>query len=246
MSATSPGQPLVRPTMNGRSTVTYKLHLSGARTQRGQTSTGHSGSHTAGLCCTLACVFLLAPLARASFIGVYSVPNFTVNNIDAVGGLSGTKGLVTSPDGGLSIMLTGGNSGSGLAGMTDFTLNATASGLVQFTYSYSSLDDPGFDYAGYLLANNFVQLSDSDGQCNGAPCPGSVQFSVIAGQSFGFRVGTMDNLGEPGILTISNFAAPSADTSVPEPGSGPVIVVLLAVSAAARLWRSKRSNRGEQ
>ena len=243
MSAISPGQLLVRPIMNGRP---EEVALPELQTQRKQDCTEHYASRTVCLCCTLVCILFLAPSASASFIGAYSLGNFTLINSDGVGGLSNTNGFAMSPDGGMSVVLTGGNSGSGFAGTTDLLINAVASGLVQFRYSYSSLDVPGFDWAGYLLNSTFSQLSDTDGTCSSAPCPGMIQFSVSVGQSFGFRVGTMDNQGEPGVLTIFDFGAPGNTTTLPELGNGPVMVVLFAAYAAARLWRSKRSNRGNK
>ena len=246
MSATSPGQWSARPIKAGRYRHTAEVDLPEPQTQREQANTGHRASYTVISYCALALIlFLITPSAQASFIGTYSLANFTMTKSDSVGGLSGTNGFAMSPDGGLSVVLTGGNSGSGFGGMTDLVIHAAASGLVQFQYSYSSLDAPGFDSAGYLLTNNFFLLSDTNGVCNGAACPGTVQFSVSVGQSFGFRVKTMDNQSGPGILTVSNFSAPdNTSTSVPDPGYGPVMAVLFATSEAAQLWRSRHTNRG--
>lgn len=179
--------------------------------------------------------FALAPQAKAGFIGNYALNQFTLTNTNA-------DGSAFTPDFGLSLVLTGGNNGSGDPGTTDFTRAATAAGLVQFQYSYSSLDDPGaigspFDFAGYLLGGAFLELAHVDGQS------GSAMFAVAAGQVFGFRAGTLDNLGEPGILTISNFSAPSG-AAVPEPGAAPVLLAAAAALATAR--RMNRTSRREE
>src|SRR5262249_28187490 len=146
------------------------------------------------------------PQAKASFIGTYDLSNFTLTNTNA-------DGSAMTPDSGLTLVLTGPNNGSDLAGTTSLTISAAASGLLQFSYSYSSLDTPEFDFAGYILGATFIQLADTDGQS------GSISVPITAGQTFGFRVGSLDNTGEPGVLTISNFNAPS---NVPEPGTLPL------------------------
>jgi hypothetical protein len=242
MSAFSPRQLLNRPIIDGRFRPTEDVKLLELKTQLWEAHERCFPVSTVRLYCALACMFFFTLPAQASFIGVYSLAKFTLTNSDLTGGTSGTNGFAISPDGGLSVILTGGNSGSGLAGVTDLVISAVASGLVRFEYSYSSLDSPGFDVSGYLLTGNFFPLSDANGVCNAAPCPGVVQFAVSVGQSFGFRVETMDNTSEPGIFTISGFDAPGSDTPLPEPGNGGPMVVLFAASAAARLWKSRRGN----
>lgn len=179
------------------------------------------------------CLFL-APQAKAAFIGNYSLNQFTLVNTNA-------DGSAMSPDAGLSIVITGGNNGSGDPGTTDLTVTALASGLVQFQYSYSALDFPGLDFAGYLSGGNFVQLADTDGQS------GSAMFNVIAGSTFGFRVATLDNQGEPAFFTISNFTAPTGNAAVPEPGTSSMLL-LAAVgifTAHRRLIRTSRVNKAK-
>ena len=176
---------------------------------------------------------LMTP-GKAAFTGDYALNRFLLTNTNA-------DGSVTTPDGGLSIVFAGGNNGSGLAGTTDFVTSATGAGTVRFQYSYSALDFPGFDFGGYLLGGAFTQLADTDGQS------GVGQFTVAAGRSFGFRVGTKDNTGEPGILTISNFTAPSGTGApVPEPGTAPVLLLAAggAVAAHRRLRRIQRGDEG--
>jgi hypothetical protein len=185
------------------------------------------------LCWALGFSLALTPQAKAAFTGDYALNRFLLTNTNA-------DGSVATPDGGLSIVLTGGNNGSGLAGTTDLVAAATGAGTVQFQYSYSALDFPGFDFGGYLLDGAFSRLADIDGQS------GTALFTVTPGRSFGFRVGTMDNTGEPGILTISNFSAPSGTgSSVPEPGTAPMMLVLAGAAIAAH-WRVRRIHRGKE
>jgi hypothetical protein len=86
------------------------------------------------------------------------------------------------------------------------------------------LDLPTFDYAGYLLNGVFVQLADTDGES------GLTQFNVSLGETFGLRVGTVDNEGEPGILTVSSVG------SVPEPRAWPILVIGIMGVLPRRLW----------
>lgn len=179
----------------------------------------------------LAAGFLFVSQAKASFIGSYAFANFTLTNQFA-------DGSAQTPDGGLSVVLTGGNTGSGLSGTTDLFITAAGSGTVYFQYSYFSLDEPHFDVAGFLVNGAFMPLTDTSGNM------GVATFSIAQGQTFGFRVATMDNLGEPGILTVTDFGAPSASTAAPEPVTWPMVVV--AILGVVWYRRSSSTVRGEE
>jgi len=171
------------------------------------------------LYCALFFAAIFLQPAKASFVGDYALSNFTLTNSSSILPI----GSATTPDNGLTVIITGPNNGSGDPGTTDLTIAAAASGQVQFDYSYSTLDDPQLDFAWYQLGGSFIQIADQDG------ASGSVQFMVNAGDIFGFRVSSLDNLGEPGILTISGFSAPSSASPVPEPDS----VILIGIGAIA-------------
>jgi hypothetical protein len=160
------------------------------------------------------------PAARAAGIP-YTMNAFGLINNNA-------DGFAISPDGGLSVILTGGNNGSGLTGTTDLVTTANASGIIAFSYMYSSVDMPGFDWAGYLIGNLFTQLADTDGQA------GTASFTVSAGDIFGFRVETFDNTQEPGVFTIDGFSV--AADAAPEPATLP----LAAAAVAICIWRRRR------
>ena len=178
----------------------------------------------------LAFVFLLvSPLgARAGMIGAYDPSLWTLTNTSA-------DGFVTPIATGVEI--TGGNTGSGNPGTTDFQIVAVGTGLVSFSFVYFSLDSPTFDYAGYLLGPNFFPLADSSG------ISGSQSFAVTLGENFGFRVGTVDNQYEPGVLDISDFNAPvsTVSTGAPEPATGAIVLAALAFVLGIRL-RQRRSH----
>jgi hypothetical protein len=185
-------------------------------------STANSGAQwrwsMLGFVIALSLVFV--PAAHASFIGAYAFGQWTLTNSSADGS------VIPTVDG---IQITGGNTGSGDFGTTDFTAIAAGTGLVSFSWSYFSLDIPTFDYAGYLLSNAFSFLADTSGEA------GNQSFSVVTGQEFGFQVATIDNEYEPGILSISDFSAPqdTGTSGVPEPGTAPM--TLLAVAAAGAI-----------
>ena len=146
-------------------------------------------------CCVLALTGALAREAHAGLIGAFQ--NFSLTNSTFANGHAETF------DGGLSLLFTGPNDGSGEPGTTDLTMVVQSSGMFRFDYLYSSLDLPGYDFAGYLLSGNFFWLADSDGQS------GTVSLPVFGGEIVGFRIGSQDNTGEPGVMTITNFSSPA-------------------------------------
>jgi hypothetical protein len=163
-------------------------------------------------------------------VGPYGLSLWTLTDTSA-------DGFVTPSA--LGVDITGGNNGSGDPGTTDFQIVAAGTGLVSFNYVYFSLDLPTLDYAGYLLGPNFFLLTD--GTSNNS---GTQSFSVTAGESFGFRVGTIDNQFEPGILSVSNFSAPASSgvASAPEPATGMIILAVLLFALGGRLTRQGLKN----
>uniref|UniRef100_Q01TC6 PEP-CTERM protein-sorting domain-containing protein n=1 Tax=Solibacter usitatus (strain Ellin6076) TaxID=234267 RepID=Q01TC6_SOLUE len=177
-------------------------------------------------CLVFAMALIFAPQAHAGFVGSYTFGQWTLINQSADGSVAPTL------DG---IQITGGNTGSGDPGATDFVITAPASGAVTFSWTYFSLDLPTVDNAGFLLNGVYTVLADA------SPHSGAEMFSVSAGQTFGFRVATADNQFDPGILTISNFSGPEAvgqAPAVPEPGTAGMM--FLAITAAAAFWRGMR------
>jgi hypothetical protein len=161
----------------------------------------------------LAFVTLAAP-SWAGFVGYYAPGNFTLTN-------SLADGFVTAAANGDWLALTGGNDGSGVFGTTELSIVAAASGVVTWDYSFASLDLPEQDYVEYRLGNVYVKFASINGQSS------TVAFPVVAGQVFGWRMVTLDNIFEPGELTLSNFSAPEA-VDLPEPGSALLSFIGLA------------------
>jgi hypothetical protein len=183
---------------------------------------------------TFACGLLLigAPLKATAgtfvgsyaggVIGYYDLANFTLTNS---GGFL-PNGSASSPDA-KTLVLTGTNDGSGLPGVTDLTIAAQATGVLQFTYLFSTLDTPTNEYAGYLLSGAFFPVADTDGES------GSVNVPLRAGEIFGFRVGSLDDTGGAGVLTVTQFVAPI----VPEPATGQLLLLGAAAIMARRVRR---------
>ncbi len=179
--------------------------------------------------------YFMAMPAEAGFIGPYSLSEWSLVNVNG-------KGSVTTPDGGMSIVLSGPNNGSGLGGSTEVISPATGPALVQFDWSYSTLDDPGFELAGYFVGAQFFELSSTDGDF------GIGSISATAGQDFGFAIVTVDNTGAPGILTISNFdvVQRSDADNTPEPGTLTLLPVGLAILFVCKYQKAQTGSASPQ
>ena len=183
------------------------------------------------LICLFPCVLLFSsafvPSATAGFLAPYSLSNFSLVNNEG-------DGSAAVFNNGATLVFTGPNDGSGLPGYTDLFTTSLATGVFQFSYVYTSLDDPTFDSAGYLLDGAYYFLADTSGES------GTVTVPILAGEQLGFRMVTADNQYEPGILTVQDFSAPLAS---PEPGvfwlaaAGLAVLFLFRRSARMRAWR---------
>jgi hypothetical protein len=164
----------------------------------------------------------LAPHAKASLI---EPADFTLTNSTFA------DGSALSPDSGLSLVITGPNDGSGEPGTTDLLAVALGTGVLQFDYAFATLDDPGYESAGYLLNGSYYLLADTDGES------GSLTVSLVAGDAFGFELDSVDNTGGAGILTISDFSSPTLAPAagVPEPGCFWLTLIAVAFGAAVKL-----------
>jgi hypothetical protein len=147
---------------------------------------------------------------------------------------NGGNGSVDTSGAPRSITLVGSDNGFNIGSrFTDYTTLAVGDGLVSFSWDYETFDNggPGEDPFGYLLEGNYTQLSDNGGAMDQS---GSASFSVLAGQTFGFRVVTADDLWGPAQSTISSFEV----AAVPEPGTW-AAAALLAGGAGFMRWRKR-------
>jgi len=165
--------------------------------------------------------------AIVGFQGPYAPVNWTLTT-------NGGSGSVDTSGAPTSITLEGSNSGRGNS--TDFTTLAVGDGLVSFSWDYTTFDSGSYyDPFGYLRDGTFTQLTDRDGPLNQS---GSASFSVLAGQTFGFRAFTIDGTGGQGLATITSFEAPGGGAAVPEPGTWAAAALLVGGAGFMR-WRKR-------
>ena len=180
-----------------------------------------------------ACVIALAGTAQASptfldFTGPFAAGNWTFGTTD--------DGSVDTTGAPASIVLTGGDSGSGDDSTTDFTIHVGQDTLISFSWSYETEDDDAFwDPFGYLLGAGpgsllFTQLT-ADGSAD--PQSGVASVFVQFGETFGFRGFSIGSDFGAGTTTIGEFRA-----AVPEPSA--LALVSLALLAGAIVRRGRR------
>lgn len=170
-------------------------------------------------------------LALTGFTGAYNPSNWTLTNTNADGSVDTTNAASGSID------LIGGDNSSESSGTTDWTINITPSGAgsVSFNWSYFSLDTAGNDTAGYLLNNTFYQLAATDGNFSTAP----VTFFLNPGDTFGFRVTTVDNLGGSGVFTVQDFDVQAVPVAVPFHSSPVVGLAIIGLNGLYQHWRKR-------
>lgn len=174
-------------------------------------------SRWAALAVTSTACLTLSATASADFTGYYDPANWTWTELG-----TGVGSYVA--DANTLVMTTG---DAGVDTDSYFHILAAADGTFSFDWAYSSVDDPGFDAGYYVLddLSNYIFLSTTDGES------GSISVQVSAGDLIGFNVYSVDGEFGPGVLTITNFAAP-----VPEPAS----MAILGLGAAALLRRRRK------
>lgn len=181
----------------------------------------------------LACVVVMAltalapAAARADFIGPYAPGNWTIS-------LGAGDGSVDTSGAPSAIAITGANNAA-IQVDTDFTIAAVADGNWSFHFAWDNQDSaagtqPNFDFGGFLLNGAFTPYGGADAAGNQAPIP------VLAGDIIGFRVHCSDCKFGPGVLTITEFSAPTIE-SVPEPNTLILTTLGAAGLAAAHRWR---------
>ena len=144
------------------------------------------------------------------------------------------------PDG-ISITIMGGNNESWDAGYTDLAISAPKSvdATIHFDWSYQTFDTdgPAYDPFGYFVDNEFSPLTADWGS---ATQNGSTSFSVTAGQIYGFRVFTVDNVYGSATATISNFSNSDTQNPAPVPEPGTMILLSTGLMSVAGLMRRSR------
>jgi uncharacterized protein (TIGR03382 family) len=166
---------------------------------------------------------LIAPAAHADF----SLFTWTLNDNEITASISTPGGpefagvetvLGTTSSGGsgsltsATMITTGGSAGAN--GLTWYRTVATASYTVSVDWVFTTTDLEDFDAGGWVRNGVFTKLAGSAGS-------GTVTFSVIAGDVYGFGTATSDGLFGAGTTKFTNF--------VPAPGA----IGLLAMAGLA-------------
>jgi uncharacterized protein YrzB (UPF0473 family) len=102
----------------------------------------------------------------------------------------------------LNLISVSGDNGSFSSGVTDITAPVLTTQTLSFDWTYTTPDGAYWDTFGYLLNGTYVQLTNSFGGNNQS---GSATVDVSAGDVFGFRSYTVDNIVGASSTTVSNF-----------------------------------------
>jgi hypothetical protein len=173
------------------------------------------------------------PAHAVGFSGSYAPANFTLTNTNSNGSVN-TSGAPNS------IVLTGSNNGSASAGTLDYTVAAAGAGTFSFNWSYTTADSTYWDPFSVLINGVATQLTAATTSNTGVLNEsGTYTTTANLGDIIGWRVATRDNFGGAPTVTISNFSAPEASTSVPEPFT--IIGTLVGSTAAVRMRKKLKS-----
>ena len=147
---------------------------------------------------TVICALTLINAAKAQFNGNFMPINWAFSQINAAGNIDTTN----APN---SISLIGSDNGSGISGTSDLNIIMPQAGFITFSWSYSTTDAAASDYPQYLLNGNAVTLENFN--MNGLNNQTDVQscIAVEAGDVFGFRTVTTDNLNGAAVTIFSSF-----------------------------------------
>lgn len=120
---------------------------------------------------------------------------------------NGGDGSVDTTNAPNSITLTGSDTDTFNSIVTDYTIVAPGNGIVSFNWDYTTndVDGPSFDPFIRLLNGVETQLTNDGGATNQS---GTDSFSVVAGDTFGFRINTIDDSFGEALTIISSFEGP--------------------------------------
>jgi hypothetical protein len=170
----------------------------------------------------------LNAIANSSgFTGVYAPASWTISNPN------GDIGTVNSSSAPSSISMSSGSTNSGNFSSVFYTVNITTTGIINFNWSYSTLDfSASYDYPQYAINGVIVGLIPGFSGAGGTSQLGNASINVSAGQTFSLVMTTSDNIGGVGTTVFSNFSGPGNGTNTIEWYTAPSAGTLLGTSAS--------------
>ncbi|MEZ4963079.1 MAG: proprotein convertase P-domain-containing protein [Saprospiraceae bacterium] len=141
---------------------------------------------------------------QQGFAGAYAPANWTEQQVNSNGSIN-TAGAPAS------ITINGSNNGSGAAGQENYNINVPQSGVINFTWTYNTVDAAFFDPPGYTLNGVFTQVLAGFVTAG----TGTVALPVVQGDVFGFSQRTVDNVFGAGNMVITNFSGPAGLAAPP-------------------------------
>ena len=136
------------------------------------------------------------------FTGFYDVTNWT--------SVIGPGGIINTGAAPSSVSITSGNSGS--AGNTFFKRGIIPlSGVIKFTWNYSTTDGAIYDYPQYII-NGISTILPGFNTGGANMQSGTCVIPITAGETFSLCMFTSDGLWGAGTTVFSNLSAPIANT----------------------------------
>jgi hypothetical protein len=177
--------------------------------------------------------FGITPAHAVGFSGSYNPANFTLTNTNSNGSVN-TSGAPNS------IVLTGTQGLTGGNGTLNYTIAAAGAGTFGFNWSYTTIDSTYWDPFSVLINGVATPLTSGTSSKTES---GTYTTSVNLGDIIGLQIFSRDNAGGAPSVTISNFSAPDASTSVPKPFT--IIGTCIGGAAALRMRKKLKSvNKG--
>jgi len=120
--------------------------------------------------------------------------------------------------------------------LTTITDTALADGPLTFSYFYFTTDEsPFYDPAGYFINDQLFQFTDD---CGCSPFQyATIELNVHAGDTFGFYINSIDNIGGPAFLFVAPGEVTPAFLSAPEPASWAMMAAGFGLIGATRRRR---------
>ena len=136
-------------------------------------------------------------IMQAQFSGLFAPANWGTTAVNS-NGLTYTVGAPASVSMSSSDGLTG-------IGTNDFTIAITQAGVISFVWNYNTIDGPSWDYPMVLKNGVATQLTGYSTAGLSTQTGTQACVSVVAGDIFGFRMYSVDNVGGAATTIFDNF-----------------------------------------